>query len=134
MVFATAPHISSSLCWQLFLLAVLWPIIYDTQYALTDKADDIKIGVRSSAIWLGEAAVVVIAALQLLFCGAWITFGIYHHFHPYTITILSTMSLFFIYQIQLCQKYNQHLNAFLNNHWVGCVIFIAIYVQYTYLP
>lgn len=67
MVFAATQGKLSWSAWFLFMTAVLWPVIYDTLYAMTDREDDIKVGIKSTAILFGQADRIIIGILQILF-------------------------------------------------------------------
>ncbi len=67
MAFAALTNSISTAAWVLFITAVIWPVMYDTLYAMVDREDDIKIGVKSTAILFGKYDRLVIALLQLIF-------------------------------------------------------------------
>ena len=132
MAFATNHTTNPVTAWQLFALAVIWPLIYDTQYALADIEDDQKIGVHSSAIWLGEQVIIVITLLQTIFVTGWIYLAYQLNFHTPAYLLLSSTCLLFAYQFVLTQHKNptQCLHAFHTNNSVGAIIFIAIMLEY----
>ena len=112
--------------WLLYIATFLWTVVYDTQYAMVDRDDDLKLGLKSTAILFAEADRVVIGVLQALCLitlslsakhfnlGLWFQFG-----------LLIAAGLF-IYQQRLTwqQKRDDCFKAFLNNHYVGMVIFV----------
>ena len=118
--------------WLLFIATLLWTIAYDTIYALSDKADDLKIGVKSSAILFGKYDKLIIALLQsftifiLIWAGYLIGFGVYYYISLLIATLL------FIYQHKMIKDREpvRCLQAFLHNNWVGMAIFIGIFVDY----
>ncbi len=105
-----------------------WIIAYDTYYAMIDREDDLKIGIRSTAILFGKKDRVCIALLNSLtlicfsFVGYQLNLNIY-----YFMSLFITASLFG-YQYHITQHYDRKacLQAFLSNHWVGCIIFLGI--------
>ena len=122
----------SDMGWVLFMANLLWTIAYDTQYAMIDRKEDIKIGVKSTAILFGDADKLIIGILQavvilaLLIVAAreglgWI----------FNISILITTALF-IYQQWLIKERKREdcFKAFLNNNWVGLVLFVGIVLSY----
>lgn len=114
--------------WWLFLTTALWIIAYDTEYAMCDRADDLKIGIHSTAIWFGGFEVIITIWLQLCSISSLVLFGfIYNLNHWYYLALLGACTLF-IYQIILIKSRQPKrcFKAFLNNHWVGLVIFIGI--------
>ena len=112
--------------WLLYIATLLWTIAFDTQYAMVDREDDLKIGVKSTAILFAEADIFVIAFLQvfslitLAFCANYFQLG-----NLFQFGLLIAAGLF-IYQHTLTwdRKPEQCFKAFLNNNWVGAVIFI----------
>jgi 4-hydroxybenzoate polyprenyltransferase len=107
----------------IYVVAVLWPLMYDTQYAMVDREDDIKIGVKSTAILLGRYDVMIVTLLQLILV-----------FLIGMINIFSALLIFplFIYQYKLIRKRepDKCLQAFLNNQWVGLLVFIPLFLDY----
>ncbi len=118
---AEVGHVDASVPWLLFFANVAWSLSYDTAYALGDRDDDVKIGVKSTAIWLGESAVVVIIVLGLLTllllgCVAW----------QYGVMVQAAWLLALAYQIYLSVRLWRGGEAwgfdfFLRAHWMGGV-------------
>ena len=114
--------------WWLFAAVLLWTIAYDTEYAMVDRADDRRIGVRSTARLFGRADRAVVALLQcivlalLWHCGQWFELGWW-----YRLGLLGA-ALLFGYQQWLIRKRHEAdcFRAFLNNGWVGAMIFAGI--------
>lgn len=128
MAFAATTHHLPIVCWVLFLANLCWTVAYDTQYAMVDRDDDLKIGIKSTAILFGRHDVLIISILQsmtiiLLFVvGHLLQLSIIYYIG------IGLTSLFFIYQFNLI-KLRQRENcfrAFLNNNWVGGAIFFSI--------
>ncbi len=118
--------------WLLFCAALLWTLVYDTFYAMVDRDDDAKLGLRSTAILFGEADRVITAFLQAFFLVTLLLLG-------------KQCALGYLYYIALClvvglfgwQQWLIRLRqpaacfrAFLNNQWVGLVIFAGIAADY----
>ncbi len=118
--------------WVVFFSAAVWPLIYDTQYAMTDREDDMKIGIKSTAILWGGADIYIIGLLQSVFCLCFVWIGILFHLHSIYFFSLFIASLFFLYQQWLMRDRDPQccFQAFLNNHWVGMIIFIGIAGSY----
>jgi 4-hydroxybenzoate polyprenyltransferase len=120
--------------WLLYLATVLWALIYDTMYAMVDRDDDLKIGVKSTAILFGERDRAIIGALQaaMLLILAYIggTLGLSF---PYWLGLLAAAGLF-VYQQGLIRKREKAhcFEAFLNNNWVGCAIFAGLFLHYRF--
>jgi 4-hydroxybenzoate polyprenyltransferase len=128
MAFAAVNNVIFLKDWLVFFAAMIWPIIYDTFYAMVDRSDDVKIGIKSTAILFGERSAQVVSFLQGLFLLllAWI--GYLYQLHYIYYLSLFIVGVLFIYQQRLirCNQADLYFKAFLNNHWVGCVIFIGI--------
>ncbi|KMW73246.1 4-hydroxybenzoate polyprenyltransferase [Photorhabdus luminescens subsp. luminescens] len=119
-------------CWLLFLANIFWSVIYDTQYAMVDRNDDLKIGVKSTAILFGRFDKLIIGLLQLamLLVLALVGYmmnlgGIYY----WSLLLAGTL---FIYQQKLIADRERTLcfQAFLNNNYVGLVLFLGIFFSY----
>jgi len=118
--------------WLLFIASLLWTTAYDTQYGMVDKEDDLKIGMKSTAIFFGQYDTFIIATLQLLTLIIITIVGIINHRGSIFNLSILTASGFIIYQQFLTQHKEPQkcLQAFLNNNWLGMVIFIGIAVDY----
>ena len=116
----------------LFIANTLWTIAYDTQYAMVDREFDKKIGVKSTAILFGDADKIVIGVLQSMFVAAMYLAGQRLALGNIYNTALTTASLLLVYQQILIRERapDKCFRAFLNNNWVGAVIFAGIVVSY----
>jgi 4-hydroxybenzoate polyprenyltransferase len=114
--------------WILFLVAAIWPVIYDTMYAMVDRNDDVTIGIKSTAILFGDADKLIIATLQIIFLLLMIMCGVLFKLTSIYYVSLFISFLLFCYQQWLIKDRDKTLcfKAFLNNHWVGMVIFLGI--------
>lgn len=128
MAFAAITNTLPLSAWLLFLASVLWTITYDTEYAMTDRDDDLKIGVKSTAILFGKHDRFIIALLQSAMLTVLIYLGIYLKLHWVYFLSLGVAAIIFIYHQKLIAQRNPQscLRAFLNNNWVGLVIFLGI--------
>ncbi|MDM8565344.1 4-hydroxybenzoate octaprenyltransferase [Candidatus Halobeggiatoa sp. HSG11] len=132
MAFAAQTGTVPVLAWWLFAANILWTVAYDTLYAMVDREDDLVIGVKSTAILFGKADKVIVASLHigvlaiLFWIGQQLQFN-----YLYNLGLLGGLGLI-IYQQWLIKgrKPTQCLQAFLNNHWFGAVIFIGIAAHY----
>ncbi len=118
--------------WLLFIAALLWTTAYDTQYGMVDREDDLKIGVKSTAILFAKYDNVINATLQVLTLILLSYVGILNNRGFIFYTSILAASGFIIYQQSLTKKRepSKCLQAFLNNHWFGMVIFIGIAFDY----
>jgi 4-hydroxybenzoate polyprenyltransferase len=119
----------------LFLLAnVVWVTVYDTMYAMVDRDDDLKIGVKSTAILFGDSDRFIIAVLQgltllaLYLAGRQLNMAGWYH------AGLAAAAVFFVYQLWLIRNRDRDacLRAFLNNNYVGMSVFIGILLTYQF--
>ena len=128
---AEVPRIS----WLIYVITVVWSVIYDTMYAMVDRDDDLKIGVKSTAILFGEADRLILAGLQIMMFVALILLG--HQTQmvfPYYFAV-AVAAGFATYQQYLIRHRRPAacFKAFLNNNWLGAVIFVGIVLNYIYL-
>lgn len=117
-------------CVLLYLGNLAWIVAYDTQYAMTDRADDLKIGVKSTAILFGRFDIYIIACLQCLSV-LLIAWALYRDdiLHPYGTIALVLVCFDFVYQWFKTRhrEPKQCFKMFLHNRWVGIIIFVGIF-------
>ena len=132
MAFSEAQGEIPLIAWLLFSANLLWTVAYDTIYAMVDRNDDLKIGVKSTAILFGEHDKRIIGFLQLLVLGLLFTVGDILAFGwPYQLSLVVAAGLFSYQQILITDRDRDNcFQAFLHNHWVGMVIFIGIFIEY----
>ena len=132
MAFAAQLNEIPNIAWWLFTANLLWTVAYDTMYAMVDKQDDLKIGVKSTAILFGNADKLIIALLQLAVFILLIMVGIQENLGYIYFIGLAIASLFVFYQHWLIRHREpaRCFRAFLNNHWLGATIFIGIVADY----
>jgi 4-hydroxybenzoate octaprenyltransferase len=106
----------------------VWTVAYDTQYAMVDRDDDLRIGVKSTAILFAQYDNKIITLLQLITLGLLCWLGNLNHFHTSYFLMLGVATLFFIYQCRLIKhrKREDCFRAFLNNNYFGMMVFFAI--------
>jgi len=132
MVFAAETGDIPMIAWLVLLTNLLWTVAYDTAYAMTDREDDLKIGVKSTAIFFGQADKLIIALLQIIVMILLVFIGYDLALHSSYYAILTGASGFFIYQQWLIKDRDPALcfQAFLNNHWFGMLVFFAFVAGY----
>jgi 4-hydroxybenzoate polyprenyltransferase len=116
------------------LANVLWVTVYDTIYAMVDRDDDIKIGVRSTAILFGDSDRHIIAALQAMTLLCLYLVGRMSHLGNWYDAGLVAAAVFFAYQLWLIRARDRAacFRAFLNNHYVGMSVFIGMALDYQF--
>jgi len=132
MAFAAQTHTVPMIAWLLLLATLLWAVIYDTFYAITDREDDRKIGVKSTAILFGQHDRLIIGILQIILLGVLIIIGQLAALNwPYYLGIVAG-ALFFAYQQWLTRHREPQaaFQAFLNNNWFGAAVFGGIFVNF----
>jgi 4-hydroxybenzoate polyprenyltransferase len=132
MSFSAQMNAIPAVAWVMYLAVILWALVYDTMYAMVDKDDDIKIGVKSTAILFGQYDRHIMAVLQIIIIGLLITVGIMQHSGlAYYIGLLVAAGLS-VYQQILIVNRDKALcfKAFLNNNWFGLAVFIGLAVDY----
>ena len=122
------------IAWLLFTAAVIWTTVYDTMYAMTDREDDIKIGVKSTAILFGPMDKAAIGMLQLLVIICLVLVGINAKLGWMYYVGIALASLFFVYQQMLIKHRlpDRCFYAFLNNNFFGMVVFLGIFAHYLF--
>ncbi len=132
MAFTAQTNELTPVAWLLFMAAVLWATAYDTMYAMADREDDLKIGVKSTAILFGELDRAIIALLQVLLFMDLVLIGQQAELGLYYYLGLIIASGFAMYQQYLIKDRHPQrcFQAFLNNNWLGLVVFIGVFVDY----
>jgi 4-hydroxybenzoate polyprenyltransferase len=134
MAFAAQQESVPRIGWLLFLAAIIWGVVYDTQYAMVDRDDDVRIGVKSTAIMAGEMDRAFIGALQILLVVTFILIGRNAELGSWFYAGLGLAGLLAAYQQYLIRDRDPKrcLRAFLNNIWFGAVIFFGILFDYIF--
>jgi 4-hydroxybenzoate polyprenyltransferase len=132
MAFSEAHGSIPLIAWLLFIANLLWTVAYDTMYAMVDRDDDLKIGVKSTAILFGEHDKRIIGFLQLMMLGLLFTLGDILAFGwPYQLSLVVVAGMFAYQQMLIAEREREKcFQAFLHNHWVGMIIFIGIFIEY----
>jgi len=134
MAFAATLGTIPRVGWVLFLAAVLWAMVYDTIYAMIDRDDDLKLGVKSSAILFADMDRLIIGAMQAMMLFALHLAGKSMEFGPWYRGGLAVAALFFAWQQWEIRGREPAacLRAFQNNNYVGMSIFIGILLDQVY--
>jgi 4-hydroxybenzoate polyprenyltransferase len=120
--------------WLLLLANVLWVTVYDTMYAMVDRNDDIKIGVRSTAILFGDSDRDIIAVLMGMTLLSLYLVGRLIHMGSWYDAGLCAGAVFFGYQLWLIRARDREgcFRAFLNNNYFGMAVFIGMALEYIF--
>jgi len=136
MAFAAQTGETPQLAWLVFGAAVIWAVIYDTFYAMVDREDDRKLGMKSTALLFGDVDLFVIAGLQILMLAALILIGLRAELgFWYYLSVAGAAGLMAYHQwLARDRQPAGCFAAFLHNHQIGLVIFIGIVLHYTFTP
>lgn len=132
MAYTAQANEITAMTWLIFMATVLWTTAYDTMYAMADREDDLKIGVKSTAILFGDADKLIIGLIQALLMlnlaliGNRAELGLYYYLG------LVAATGFAIYQQYLIKDRDRIkcFQAFLNNNWFGLSVFAGIFIDY----
>lgn len=128
MAFAAQVNHIPPVAWILYLAVMLWALVYDTMYAMVDKDDDLKIGVKSTAILFGAYDRHIMAVLQVIILALLISAGLMKQLGWSYYLGLTAAAGFSIYQQWLIfhRDKKKCFQAFLNNNWFGLAVFAGI--------
>jgi len=120
------------LAWLLLLANIFWAVAYDTEYAMVDRSDDLKIGIRSSAIFFGQrdvAAIMTCYGVMLVLLGF---VGAMQALASPFYAGLCTAAVLAVYHYGLIRDRQRHdcFKAFLHNNWLGAAIFAGLLISY----
>lgn len=134
MAYAAQANEVNAVTWLIFLSTILWATAYDTMYAMVDYDDDIKIGVKSTAILFGNQDKLIIGAIQILLLLNLILIGHRAELSGFYYTGVAGATLFSIYQQYLIKDRKRELcfQAFLNNNYFGMILFIGVFLDYQF--
>ena len=124
-------HIDQNI-WLVYITVVIWTVVYDTFYAMVDRDDDIKVGVKSTAVLFGENDRLLTGILQGLTLMGLILIGQNFELGRHYYLCLPLVFILFIYQQWLIRHRQRQacFKAFLNNNWVGMVVFMGLVLNY----
>lgn len=128
MAFAAVQNTVPPVGWLLFIANILWSVIYDTEYAMVDRDDDIKAGARSTAILFGDADLLIIGVLMGTLTVALVMIGTRAHLGwPYWLGVAAAAGLFGWQQWLIRNRERDAcLAAFRHNNWVGLTLWVGI--------
>lgn len=128
MAFAAHHDEIAPVAWVMLLANVFWAIAYDTEYAMVDRDDDVKIGVKSSAILLGRYDVAAVMVCHAVFLATMVVVGLWMRLGILYYVGIALAIGFVVHQYQLIRERDrqQCFAAFLNNNWVGAAIFAGL--------
>lgn len=132
MAFAAETGAVPVLAWVLLAVNTIWSVIYDTLYAMVDREDDLAIGIKSTAILFGRFDLPIVAALMAVMIALLVGIGYALGLAWGWYAGVAVSAALFMRQIVRARGRDRQacFHAFLNNNWVGCVIFIGLVLQF----
>ncbi len=132
MAFAAVSESLPAACWHLLEVNIVWSVVYDTQYAMVDRNDDLKIGVKSTAILFGRFDKIIIGILQLVMILMLLWIGLMVNLSGIFYWSLLLAGALFVYQQRLMadRERDPCFQAFMNNNYVGFILFLGMLVSY----
>ncbi len=136
MAFAAHTGNTPQLAWLVFGATLVWAVIYDTFYAMVDREDDRKVGVKSTALLFGDMDLFVIAGLQLVMVIALVLIGLRAELGLWYYGSIVIAAGLMAYHLWLARDRQPAgcFKAFLHNRYIGMVIFVGILLHYTFNP
>lgn len=134
MAFAAQTNTLPPVAWLLFIANIFWATAYDTVYAMVDRDDDLKIGVKSSAILFGDNDRLMVAILHAAVLLDLALVGRQMHLHPAFYWGLAVAAVFALYEQWLIRRRSREgcFQAFMNNNWFGGAIFVGLALAYVF--
>ncbi len=134
MAFAAQANELAPVAWLLFMATVLWATAYDTMYAMVDREDDLKIGVKSTAILFDTTDKLIIGIIQVLLVFCLIMIGNKAELGGFYFTGVFLATGFAVWQQYLIRNREpaKCFQAFLNNNWFGMILFIGVFLEYQF--
>ena len=128
LAFAVQTLAVPPVAWALLGANVLWTIAYDTEYAMVDREDDRKIGIRTSAILFGRFDVAAVMVLYALFIAALVAIGLWQRFGIFYYVGVHVAALFAAWHYVMISERSRErcFKAFLHNNWIGAAVFAGI--------
>jgi 4-hydroxybenzoate polyprenyltransferase len=132
MAFAAENGQIAAVAWLILLINVIWSVIYDTLYAMVDRDDDISVGLKSTAILFGDYDLLILRILKVLMVVLLLLLGLVLQLSwPWYVGVFVASGLFVFQQVWVVERQREAcFKAFLNNNWVGLVIFLGLLAAY----
>lgn len=133
MAFAAEQQALPAGLWLISAAIVLWTVAFDTYYAMVDREDDLKIGVKSTAILFGKQDLLIIAILQIsTLVLLYLAGNYFNRSGMYDLGLVISAGYFIVQHFQARSRESEGcFKAFLNNHRVGMVVFIGLALDYS---
>ncbi len=131
MAFAALTATVPPLAWALLAANVFWTIAYDTEYAMVDRDDDVRLGMRTSAIFFGRHDVTAVMLSYFAFLAILVAVGLWQACGPFYFSGLAVAAALVLSHHRLIRDRSREgcLRAFLANNWVGAAVFAGIFAD-----
>lgn len=135
MAFAAQTSEVPMIAWLLFLANIVWTTLYDTFYAMADRKDDLRAGIKSTAVLFGEEDLFIQGLLQIFYIALLVLIGYQLELTAVFFIGLVLVAGCFVYQQWVCRNREPKacLAAFLHNNWVGAIVFGSVVLYYGWL-
>lgn len=132
MAYAAVQGVVPMQAWLLLLANVFWAVAYDTEYAMVDKADDLKIGIKTSAITFGRFDVIAVMLCYAIALGllAWVGWQDQRGLAYFAGLVVATGIALYHYGLIRGREPEKCFRAFLHNHWLGATVFTGLMLDY----
>ncbi len=132
MAFAAVQNTLPNALWFIFIATLIWSLIYDTAYAVTDKKDDLKVGIKSTAILFGDKLLYWMAFFKVMMLSLLVMAGNAFEMGLIYYIGLAITALWFAYDLKRLALNNEQVafKVFIQNHWIGVIILVAIALDY----
>ncbi len=132
MAFSAQTNTIPKVAWVMYLAVMIWALVYDTMYAMVDKEDDLKIGVKSTAILFGDKEREIMAGLQIVIIALLILVGQMQGLGGYYYAGIGVAVGLSVYQQKLIFNRDKALcfKAFLNSNYFGMAVFLGLFFDY----
>lgn len=131
MAFSAQTGVVPLTAWLVFIATLVWTLIYDTFYAMADRDEDLKIGVKSTAILFAKYDQIIITLLQILLIIVLILIGNVFDLgliYDFSLVIISFFMIYHQFLLKKRQK-EEYFKAFLNNNFIGMTVFLGIFLS-----
>jgi 4-hydroxybenzoate polyprenyltransferase len=128
MAYAARTGTVPPVAWALLAANIFWTVAYDTEYAMVDRDDDVKLGLKTSAILFGRYDVAAVMACYALFIGTMAAIGVWQQYGPFYYAGLGAAAALAALHYRWIRGRTREgcFKAFLSNNWVGAAVFLGI--------
>ena len=134
LAYAAALGRVPAIAWALLVINLFWVVAYDTEYAMVDREDDRRIGIRTSALTFGRFDVLAVTVCYAVYLAGMAWVGVEKQLGIVYFTSLVVAAGFAVYHVYLIRERDRMkcFKAFLNNHWLGAAVFAGVALDYAY--